>query len=95
MDNAIADHLPAMFEEIGMLNIDVQDRSELSASGSETFKDEIYIWKKVAETRGQQLVADGYLSEQERQSAIVEYDAWMKNDARQMKLYLTAVTGYY
>ena len=94
MDNLIADHLKQMFEEIGMHTIVVEDRSEISQSDSETFFDEIVIWKKVAEMRGKQLVADGYLSEEDRQAAIHEYQQWMEKDARHMKLYLRAVTGY-
>ena len=94
MDNAIADHLEGIFEDIGLGKIEVEDQSEISSSGSETFKDEISIWRKVAETRGKQLVADGYLKEEERETAIVEYQRWMDNEARHMKLYLRAVTGY-
>lgn len=94
MDNAIGDHLEQLFEEVGMRNTNVEDRSEISQSGSETFMDEIVIWKKVAETRGKQLVADGYLAEHERQAALAEYQQWMDKEARYMKLYLTAVTAY-
>jgi ubiquinone/menaquinone biosynthesis C-methylase UbiE len=94
MDNAIGDHLKEMFERIGLKNVEVTDQSEVSLYESESFDDEIVIWKKVAETRGKQLVTDGYLSEEDRQSAIREYDAWMKNDARIMKLHLRAVTGF-
>ena len=95
MDNAIADHLEGIFEDIGLRNIDVQDQSEVSSSGTDTFMEEISIWKKVAETRGKQLVADGYLTEAERQTTIDEYKRWMDNDAKHMKLYLKAITGYY
>ena len=94
MDNAIADHLKDMFEDLGMRSIMVEDQSEISQSGNDTFIEEIVIWKKVAETRGKQLVADGYLTEADRQSAIHEYQQWMDNEARHMKLYLKAVTGY-
>ncbi len=94
MDNAIADHLKDMFEGMGMRSIAVEDQSETSRSGAETFVEEIGIWKKVAETRGKQLVTDGYLTEADRLSAIDAYQSWMDKDARSMKLYLTAVTGY-
>ena len=94
MDNAIADHLVEMFEEIGMRSIEIEDHSETSQKGHDTFMEEINIWKKVAETRGKQLVADGYLSEEDRKSAIVEYQQWMDKEARSMKVYLKAVTGY-
>ena len=94
MDNAIADHLKGMLEDIGMQKVHLEDQSEVSESGSKTFIDEISIWKKVAETRGKQLVADGYLTEEERQFAVSEYQRWMDHEARHMKLYLKAVTGY-
>jgi hypothetical protein len=94
MDNSIADNLKELFGEIGMRNIEVEDHSELSQKGSETFIDEISIWKKVAEMRGKQLVTDGYLTEVDRQAAVDEYQQWMDNEARHMKLYLKAVTGY-
>ena len=95
MDNAIADHLKEIFEEIEMRTIVVEDQSEISQAGSETFNEEIVIWKKVAETRGKQLVADGYLREEDRQAAIIEYQQWMDKEANYMKLYLKAVTGYH
>jgi ubiquinone/menaquinone biosynthesis C-methylase UbiE len=95
MDNAIADHLEGIFEDIGLRDVHVQDQSEVSSHGSDTFMDEISIWKKVAETRGKQLVSDGYLTEAERQTAIDEYQRWMDNEAQHMKLYLKAVTGYF
>lgn len=94
MDNAIADHLEKMFEEIGIRSIHIEDHSETSQKGSDSFIDEIGIWKKVAETRGKQLVTDGYMTEANRQSTIEEYQRWMDTDARHMKLYLKAVTGY-
>lgn len=94
MDNAIADHLQEMFESIGMQRINIEDHSETSQKETDTFFDEISIWKKVAEMRGKQLVADGYLTEADRQSAVSEYQHWMDDEARQMKLYLKAVTGY-
>ena len=93
MDNAIADHLPAMFEKLGLKNITVEDLSERSQTGANEFIEEISIWKKVAETRGKQLVEDGYIGESERLKAIEEYDEWMQQKAQSMKMHLSAVTG--
>lgn len=94
MDNAIADDLKEIFKNIGMKNISIEDQSEVSQHGTETFVEEIAIWKKVAEMRGKQLVSDGYITESHRQSAVLEYQSWIEKDARSMKLYLKAVTGY-
>ena len=94
MDNQIADNLQNIFEAIGLRNITVEDQSEISISGTASFFDEISIWKKVAETRGNQLVKDNYISEGQRLQAIEEYQVWMDTKATYMKLYLKAVTGY-
>ncbi len=94
MDNQVADHLEEQFIRMGLKNIVVEDRSEVSAAGTGSFLDEISIWQKVAETRGIQLVQDQYITEAERQLAIAEYQDWMTNHARKMKLYLKSVTGY-
>jgi hypothetical protein len=39
------------------------------------------------------LVADKYITEDERQQAISDYRQWMEG-AQVMKLYLRAITGY-
>jgi hypothetical protein len=82
-----------MFEEIGLRNITIEDQSEISTPEKDSFFEETVIWKKVAEIRGPQLVRDGYISEEERQRAIKEYEEWMNNEAKYMKLYLLAITG--
>lgn len=94
MDNRIADNLVNIFNAIGLTNITVEDQSELSTPEKDSFLDELSIWKKVAETRGDQLVKDGYITEAERLLTIEEYQRWMKTKATRMKLYLKAVTGY-
>lgn len=94
MDNQIADHLEQMFRRIGLKDITVEDHSEISLPEKTSFHAELSIWQIVAETRGVQLVKDGYITESERQLAIDEYKDWMMNKARKMKLYLKSVTGY-
>ena len=93
MNNDIADNLENIFEEIGLKNISIEDHSEVSLPDSPSFYDELSIWRKVAETRGKQLVADQYITEEERLSAIEEYQEWMDKQASYMKLYLRSVTG--
>jgi len=93
MDNQVADHLEEQFTRLKLKNIVVEDRSEVSAAGTGLFLDEISIWQKVAETRGIQLVQDQYITEDERQLAIREYQDWMMKKATRMKLFLRSVTG--
>jgi ubiquinone/menaquinone biosynthesis C-methylase UbiE len=93
MDNRIADNLTSFFADARMVDITEKDYSEVSILGKDSFQEELSIWIKVAEGRGPQLVKDGYISESERLRAIADYEKWMVNDAKYMKLYLKAITG--
>lgn len=93
MDNGIADHLAAMFEEVGLTNITVSDYSEITKSADEDFAKRINIWAIVAATRGKQMVRDGYITEAERAAAESDYQHWATTNAQGMQLYLLAVTG--
>ncbi|RAJ05373.1 methyltransferase family protein [Chitinophaga skermanii] len=90
MNNAIGDALPQLVTGLHM-------QLQLHAAFPESTKREdpdfqthISIWTKVAETRGQQLVADGYISEQERLQAIKDYNEYCINEAQTMRMYLMA-----
>lgn len=89
MDNAIADHIIDLVH-VKALKMTVSQQDEYSERGMEGFDTHISLWKKVAETRGNQLVADGYITEEERLKAIEEYGAWAKEEAKSMRLYLKA-----
>jgi len=93
MDNCIADQLSTIFKNHGLNNITEQDHSEFTQRQDENFAENTSIWIKVAETRGLQMVQDGYFQEEMRRQAIVDYTSWIKNDGISMKLYLRAVTG--
>lgn len=92
-DNEIADNLTKIYENIGLTSIKVVPQHEVSTKGEEEFAAAARIWSIVAETRGKQVIADGYCSEELRLQAIEEYDAWIVNEAQSMTLYLLAVEG--
>ncbi|SEO18500.1 Ubiquinone/menaquinone biosynthesis C-methylase UbiE [bacterium A37T11] len=93
MDNTIADRLSQIFTDHGLTQIHLEDHSEVSQKQITGFEAEASIWTKVAETRGQQLVADGYMAEELRVQAIHDYERWIQEEGQSMKLYLLAVTG--
>ncbi|SEM27431.1 Methyltransferase domain-containing protein [bacterium A37T11] len=93
MDNAMADHLSEIFAHHGLGQIHVADHSEISDRKTPGFAAEAGIWTKVAETRGQQLVADGYIDEKLRLRAIHDYERWIHQEGQSMKLCLLAVSG--
>ncbi|MBA4854018.1 trans-aconitate 2-methyltransferase [Emticicia sp. BO119] len=90
-DNGIADNLAAIYQDLGLKSITIVDQHEVSKRGEERFTGDARIWNVVAETRGNQVVRDGFCTDELRLKAIQEYDAWIASDAQAMKLYLLAV----
>ncbi len=90
MDNEIGDGIGKLLSDQGMTIETITDQSEYCQQGSPCFQAQIAIWTKVAQTRGYQLVSDGYLTEEQRQKAAYEYTEWCHTDAVSMKLTLKA-----
>jgi ubiquinone/menaquinone biosynthesis C-methylase UbiE len=90
MDNAIGDTIGDYLEAQGLTILATLDASEYSDRTMPGFASHCSLWTKVAETRGKQLVTDGYITETERIGAIETYDAWCATEAKSMKLYLRA-----
>ena len=93
MNNRIADDLAGMLSIAGLKRIVISDESELSLSDDESFRETAGIWIKVAESRGKQMIGDGYINEIERLTAIEDYFNWI-NTGNSMKMYLLGVSGY-
>jgi len=91
MYNDIIDRLPAMLESQGLRITLNQDESEYRENGEDGWQTHAGIWTKVAEMRGKQLVADGYVTEEQRQAAIDTYGKWCDDEGQSMRLYLRAV----
>ncbi len=92
-NNQVADHLENLFREAGFSAVTVEQHFEKTHKGEEHFLSKARIWAEVAETRGHQLVKDGYITEAARLAAIAAYDAWLAGEGRSMQLYLLAVEG--
>lgn len=93
MDNAIADHLGAMFSDVGLLNVEVTDESELTGRGDPDFDRRMSLWPSVIATRGHQVVADGMLEEAALAAAGEAFTQWLATDAELQSMYLLAATG--
>jgi ubiquinone/menaquinone biosynthesis C-methylase UbiE len=92
-ENQVADKLPNMLSTAGYNNIQTENCSELYHKSEDDFISRIKIWSEVAESRGKQMVKDGYLSEEERINVIEEYNEWAVNKAIFMQLYLSGAHG--
>ena len=93
LDNAIADRLPALFEEAGLADIIATPQHEVARRGDPGFETLVAVWTHVAATRGRQMVADGVFTERERATAEAEYRDWTGNGAKSHAQYLLAVEG--
>ncbi len=93
MQNDIADQLAEYFKKAGLQEITVSRQSEAINRTEPDYASKMGIWAKVAETRGLQMVADGYITESQRMAALRDYSAWMETEGDRMEMYLLAVEG--
>jgi SAM-dependent methyltransferase len=93
MDNAIADHLPALFADAKLDPISISVQHETTLRGDPDFATRAGIWADVAATRGHQMVADGAVDEATRAAAETDYRRWVDTTAERQTLYLLAVDG--
>ncbi len=91
MNNAIADELPMLFKEIGMVDIEIINSDEHYERYREDFNSKVGIWSKVAGST--QMVEEGYIDDNLRLKAIEEYDKWVENNAVSMTMKLNEVRG--
>ena len=91
MSNMIADCLEAWFREAGLDSVAVTPQHEVTRRGDEDFPEQILLWAKVAQSRGVQMVADGYLCEAERSLAEGGFRRWAKDSAIYLQHYLLCV----
>ena len=93
MSNMIADCLEAWFREAGLDSVAVTPQHEVTRRGDEGFPEQILLWANVAQSRGVQMVADGYLSEAERSLAEGGFRLWAQDSASYLQHYLLCVEG--
>jgi SAM-dependent methyltransferase len=93
MDNEMADHLEAMFEELGLREVRCSPQPELARRGEQDFDVRIALWGQVIATRGHQVVADGFLSEARRAAAEADFAEWAAGAAQSQTLWLAAAEG--
>ncbi len=91
MNNGIADDLPELMKEIGMVEIEKINSDEHYEKHRNDFKSKVGIWSQVAGSV--QMVEEGYLNNDLRLKAIEEYNDWVENKAISMTMKLNEVRG--
>ena len=84
LDNAIARHLPALSEAAGLIEMERRPQVTTVRAGDADFFRVAGQWRMVAASRGRQMVAAGYITEDERGAALEAFTRWMRQaDATQ------------
>lgn len=92
MENDIADRAADYLKNAGFTEVRVIAQSEVTKR-CDNLTTGMDIWTKVAETRGKQMVTDGYVTEEQRLDAIRDYTIWVEEEGERMEMYLLAVEG--
>ena len=85
--NHIADELPALMREAGLVEIESRDETETDPQRVAG------IWTHMIDSLGPTLVAAGFLTETERLAARRANEAWRTGEGRALQFVLKAVTG--
>jgi signal transduction histidine kinase len=83
----------SMFEERELENVLRLDQHEVTRRSDSDFADRAGIWTDVIESRGHQIVRDGYLTEAERAEAGRVHRTWVKETTQSQSMYLVSVEG--
>jgi ubiquinone/menaquinone biosynthesis C-methylase UbiE len=93
LDNAVASHLPGMFEQAGLADVSGVDQCEVTRADDPDYRRRIALWPDVIASRGHQVVADGWLTEADRALAEKDIRRWIADCRPTQSLFLRSVTG--
>ena len=79
-DNEIANHCPALFEEVGLQEIRFYDQDVTSVKGDADFDERTALWIEVIDTIGPTLVTAAVCEPSLLEAARQSYDVWRKAD---------------
>ncbi|HXP83398.1 MAG TPA: methyltransferase domain-containing protein [Bryobacteraceae bacterium] len=92
-DNEMADHLPALFESAGLVDIDSHVQDEIAQRGDEAFAEQAALWSQVMENVGEQISRAGFFQESRLRETREGYKAWTRTELRKQVLKMRAVVA--
>jgi SAM-dependent methyltransferase len=92
-DNRLADGLPRLLEEAGLVEVATSVEDEVAVRGESGFEDSLAIWRRVMEGIGSTIVAAGALSADDLDAALIAHRSWCDGAARVQRMVLRAVDG--
>jgi SAM-dependent methyltransferase len=92
-DNAMADHLPALFAAAGLIEVETLNADDVSVRGESRFPEQAAIWPYVIETLGEKVVHEGFLSAVQLADALAAAERWSGAELRRQILTMRTVIG--
>ena len=92
-DNSMGDRLPALFESAGLGRIQTFADDDVAERPAGDFAERAGVWSHVVESIGPAIVAAGYLSEAERESAAGSYAEFIVSRLERQTLVMRTVVG--
>lgn len=93
MENDIADRMPALLKQVGLTNVASSPQHEIVHRSDPDFTQRATLWADVVATRGFQMTAHGYVTEDERSAAEAAMRRWATRDGQRQAMYLMAAEG--
>lgn len=92
-DNEMGDHLPAMFEEAGLLEVESQEADQVAECGSAGFAEKVELWPRVIENIGIKLIEAEYIDEDLLHSARIRFEDFAAHTLKTQVLAMKSVVG--
>jgi len=92
-DNDMGDHLPEIFQRLGLVEIETHVQDETTERGDPDFAERTGIWSEVIESLSKQLIEAGYSTQSQLEKARECYQRWAEIELMHQTLALRAVTG--
>lgn len=92
-DNRMADHLPPLFRDAGLSDIESHMQDEVAERGYEGFVECTKIWSEVIDNVGTQIADAGHFDPAKLQSSKLIYEKWVEPELRKQTLRLRVVVG--
>lgn len=89
MNNRVADEIATLLQQQGFTAIETINADLTYTKGDDHFQTNLGIWIKVAQS--QQMVIEGYITDELRLKAIEDYSIWIETEALSMTLKMNDV----
>lgn len=92
-NNEMGDHLAALLQEAGLLDIKNEMEDEIVERGEPHFEERAAIWSEVIENLEEPISKAGFCTESQLEAARMEYKPWIRTELMRQTLILRAAIG--